>query len=372
MWRTASYLGLLTAAGLGGLVALPHTANAVGRPEVRQTSEVVLEARASRPYRQRRSRSRRERSKASVEPPSAAAEARPSEIALPKRNPRRPGVATAKTATKDDSAKSQSQKNASPPEATPPPPPVTTWAFDEILAGRERCLVDLARITVDIDLAPPMRTGQCGTASPVMLRALGSGPNRVTVHPPAMINCAMVQAVHDWLEKTVQPAARQILGEDIVRLESVAGYQCRNRARTTRLSEHAIANAIDILGFVTRSGQTISVLDDWGPTTRDAPQPVAAKLPSHDRTAENEPPLPRPNPIRTAKLVSSGSRAARQPDRTPAARPPVIPGEQFLKRVHERSCDNFKTVLGPDANEDHRNHFHLDLAERKRGAHYCR
>jgi hypothetical protein len=181
----------------------------------------------------------------------------------------------------------------------------------------------------------------------------------------------MVQALYDWLEKTVQPAAREILGEDIIRLESVAGYQCRNRAHTTRLSEHAIANAIDILGFVTRSGHTITVLDSWGPTTRDAPEPAPNEPPART-PAPGEPPLPRPNPVRTAKLVPVMSRVASKPIRAAVTHSISIPAEQFLKRVHERSCDNFKTVLGPDANEDHRNHFHLDLAERKRGAHYCR
>jgi len=47
------------------------------------------------------------------------------------------------------------------------------------------------------------------------------------------------------------------------------------------------------------------------------------------------------------------------------------PQAKFLRAAHERACRIFGTVLGPDANEAHRNHFHVDLAPRKHG-NYCR
>jgi hypothetical protein len=254
------------------------------------------------------------------------------------------------------------------------PPPPAIWTPAEVLAARERCLVSLSRIEVELDVAPPMRAGQCGTASPVLLKGLGGTGRGVSVHPPALVNCEMVGAIHGWVNRTVQPTARQLLGEEVVRLESVAGYQCRNRAGTSRLSEHALANAIDILGFVTESGHKISVLDDWGPTHRDAAPPASAPpAAASDKAAPaspGTPPLPRPNPIRVPKLTPVTARPVPKADRP--ATPVTTVAEQFLKRVHERSCEDFKTVLGPEANEDHRNHFHLDLAERKRGAHYCR
>lgn len=42
----------------------------------------------------------------------------------------------------------------------------------------------------------------------------------------------------------------------------------------------------------------------------------------------------------------------------------------FLKKAHERACKLFGTTLGPEANNAHRNHFHVDLAPRKR-SNYC-
>jgi hypothetical protein len=43
----------------------------------------------------------------------------------------------------------------------------------------------------------------------------------------------------------------------------------------------------------------------------------------------------------------------------------------FLRKAWSRACNIFGTVLGPEANEAHRNHFHVDLAPRKHG-NYCR
>lgn len=43
---------------------------------------------------------------------------------------------------------------------------------------------------------------------------------------------------------------------------------------------------------------------------------------------------------------------------------------RFLRAAHVSACRRFGTVLGPEANDAHRNHFHLDMAERKR-SNYC-
>ncbi len=43
---------------------------------------------------------------------------------------------------------------------------------------------------------------------------------------------------------------------------------------------------------------------------------------------------------------------------------------KFVKIVHDDACNIFGTVLGPEANEAHKNHFHLDMKARKRRA-FC-
>jgi hypothetical protein len=56
----------------------------------------------------------------------------------------------------------------------------------------------------------------------------------------------------------------------------------------------------------------------------------------------------------------------------PAKRSEPRPEQHFLKRIHQLACSQFATVLGPDANRDHRNHFHLDLVQRSSRSSYCR
>ena len=38
---------------------------------------------------------------------------------------------------------------------------------------------------------------------------------------------------------------------------------------------------------------------------------------------------------------------------------------KFLRAAHAAACRIFGTTLGPEANNAHRNHFHVDMAKRK-------
>jgi hypothetical protein len=104
------------------------------------------------------------------------------------------------------------------------------------------------------------------------------------------------------------------------------------------LSEHALANAIDIPEFVLVSGERITVLDNW---------------PKHPFT----PPLPLPNPVRVAAVGAS----------VPMISAISADKSKFLKQVHDDACQTFGTVLGPDTNEAHKNHFHFDMKQRRAG-----
>jgi hypothetical protein len=255
----------------------------------------------------------------------------------------------------------------------------------------------------------------------------------------------MVLSLHTWVEKTLQPAAREALGAPIARLRNASGYVCRARnghpLGTDKLSEHALANAIDIAGFTTADGRTIDVARNWGPTARDirrkeielAQARVAAATKERERLegqlkaereklAEAKASLPAPKDAaarrerqkmqgdlkqrekelrqreaelreaanaeeregqRLESLERGPARPAKQPKlrrvtdasgRIPVAsrseevqRPPEA---TFLRRLHEGACGTFGTVLGPEANDAHRDHFHFDLAQRRRNA-FC-
>ncbi len=125
------------------------------------------------------------------------------------------------------------------------------------------------------------------------------------------VRCELANKFAAWTEYAVKRAARQYLGSELVRIETMGSYSCRNIAGSNRRSEHSKANAIDVSAFVLADGRRISLTGNW----RDG-----------------------------------GA------------------GEQFLKVIHKSACRRFGTVLSPDYNADHYNHFHFDMS----GNGYCR
>lgn len=65
----------------------------------------------------------------------------------------------------------------------------------------------------------------------------------------------------------------------------------------------------------------------------------------------------------TSRKKAGQKNAALSPDAL--ATPPSGPRARFLREAHAAACRIFGTTLGPEANEAHRNHFHVDMAERK-------
>jgi hypothetical protein len=243
-----------------------------------------------------------------------------------------------------------------------------TWSADEVLAARARCVELLAPIIAEVTVSPAIRIGPCGTPAPVVVKKIGS----VEMRPPITANCNMVAALHTWLEDDVQPAARDFLGEEIAAVSGAAGYQCRNRSDIGRTSEHGFANAIDILEFATRSGRRVSVLNDWEATEReclgDKPTTSGERVQTQCKAGESLPAATQVPPLQGGDKLSSELAGPV----LPANRGEPSPEQRFLKHIHQQACTQFATVLGPDANLDHRNHFHLDLAQRSSRASYCR
>ena len=95
-------------------------------------------------------------------------------------------------------------------------------------------------------------------------------------------------------------------------------------------------------------------------------------------------PAPDPNPFDDHAAIAppaepeGGDRdavvdaAKAQPDEPPsvAAEPAPDSKSLFITYLHEDACRRFGTVLGPNANEAHKDHFHLDMKKRRRAS-YC-
>jgi peptidoglycan hydrolase-like protein with peptidoglycan-binding domain len=240
-------------------------------------------------------------------------------IPLPERNPARGGRPT-------------EQMPLAPGELATIP-----WTETEIAAAKAKCGEALSSLALNYEQLPPIKEGLCGAPAPILLKSLGHDPE-IALDPPATVTCTLAKALSAWLNESVQPQAKALFNSRVTTLH-VGSYTCRNRngGADASLSEHALANAIDIADFILASGERVAVVDSW---------------------PSDNPPLPAPNPGRVSTSMQRVSVRLDDPERA------------FLKSVHDDACGIFGTVLGPGADEAHKSHLHLDMKER-RGGSFC-
>lgn len=181
------------------------------------------------------------------------------------------------------------------------------------LAGdNAACFAAFDRARAGYERRPVVGTGPCRASQRVVLTGNGLVP---TMRPAnAAPGCAVTAAMALWTRDIVQPAAQKYFGQKVASLENLGSYNCRKIAGRQAQSEHSTANAIDISAFVLADGTRISLINDWKPG---------------DKRSE------------------------------------------FLHTIRDGSCDLFSTVLSPDHNAAHANHFHLDMAVRTGGWSTC-
>jgi hypothetical protein len=218
-------------------------------------------------------------------------------------------------------------------DATAPAEPAKTWSSSEVASARAACKALLKDVVLTFTEAEPFGgPGECGIAAPIKVTAIGARKS-VKVDPPAILNCALAAAAVRWMDKKIQVPALAELGETVVEIRNAASYACRrrNNKKDGKLSEHALGNALDVSSFTLSSGKIVSVLKGWRGQKNDSliEQVVSKVVPRE--TAES----------------------------------------RFLKHAHAGACEVFSTILGPEADQYHVDHFHLDLG---RGGRYlvCR
>jgi hypothetical protein len=252
--------------------------------------------------------------------------------------------------------------------------PTVPWTEAEIEAAKAKCKELLTGDPLDYEVLPPIKEGICGTPAPVLLRAVGTDP-KVTINPPATLSCPMADVLGEWLRDTVQPEAKKLFGSTVVKIQNATSYACRNRygGDATPLSEHALANALDVSEFVLANGERITILDDW-PKVVEAPPPPEAnpkRAPEDKESVTASKPAPDGNMVKAANkptVTPAKAESAAPPLPPPVAKEPEMDREaQFVTFLHEDACRRFGTVLGPDANAAHKNHFHLDMKKRRKG-----
>ena len=111
-------------------------------------------------------------------------------------------------------------------------------------------------------IVPPIQEpGGCGGDDLVRLESiiLQNGA-RVPLRPAAVVRCPLAKAIADWVRDDVA----LLVDVGMLREIDIAGsYECRDRNRVSgeKLSEHARANAIDVVGISLRSGGSLSFTD---------------------------------------------------------------------------------------------------------------
>ena len=158
--------------------------------------------------------------------------------------------------------------------------------------------------------AIPGKLGGCGVDAPVEVTEVAG----VKLSTTATMDCTTAKALRTWIEKGVKPAVGR-LGGGVSSLKVAASYSCRTRNNQPggKISEHGKGRAIDISAVTLNNGVSMSVLKGWN-------DPLQGKV---------------------------------------------------LRKMHRAACGPFGTVLGPEADRYHKDHFHFDTARYRSGS-YCR
>ncbi len=250
-----------------------------------------------------------------------------------------------------------------------PPAPAAAWTYEEIQTALRQCVQALAPITADVAPLPPIRSGDCGVAAPVLVSSIGR-MEKVSFDPPLVLDCTMVVGLNRWLTESVQPAAREAFSSPVSKIIG-SSYACRNIYNLTNgnLSQHAFANAVDLPMFVLADGRKFDVTHGWGSTQRDLIAVARAKKTAAGVTGsvgqhKDKSIKGSVSDVVKISAVPSGTTSANQ-SAASGVDPQAVAEGKFLRRAHAGGCKVLSTVMGPEANEVHRTHLHLDLQDRK-------
>ena len=186
-------------------------------------------------------------------------------------------------------------------------------APEESKAVTDACMQVLREAGVQVERAEDRDDGGfCIVQGAVRL----TGGSITPLAPGGLVmQCPMAVRYVIWDRQVLQPAAREVFGQSVARVDNMGTYACRRiygqEDVNARPSEHARANALDVAGVTLADGRKVSILADWN---GDGPAGVQ--------------------------------------------------GGTFLRRIREGACRVFSTVLSPEYNAAHRDHLHLDGAER--------
>lgn len=167
----------------------------------------------------------------------------------------------------------------------------------------------------------------------------------LTFSPPLKVHPAFIERLQRF-ERATDAVARQYYARPPIRIINAGSYVCRTVAhRPYRLSEHALGNAVDIVGF------------DFG-----APPDVP---PSPNTASSGASPPPEELRVTTTQLHEQLDKPLRvrvQPHWGAQGSGPEAIHRRFLRALTEQLQEEnvFRTMLGPSA-PGHLTHLHFGM-----------
>lgn len=182
----------------------------------------------------------------------------------------------------------------------------------------KKCEVELKKRKIKFTVLDKITDPKgCLAERPLKLSALSKG---IALSGEITARCEVVLALDNLISRVATPSAKLHLSKKLMEVKTSTSYQCRTRngAKGAKVSEHGFANGIDITGF------------------KFADDTVMPVSPKNDIASDDD--------LNAAK---------------------------FQAAIRAGACAYFTTVLGPETNAAHKDHFHFDLAYRRGGYRLC-
>ncbi len=183
---------------------------------------------------------------------------------------------------------------------------ITKWKLNNLKQNPDECLQILSEVyPKDINyksLRDYTPVEGCPLTNVIKIKNTGVKFNREFI-----LSCPLTVAWLMFEQQSLQPLAKEVFGKSVDKINHYGSFACRNINNSVvgKKSEHATASALDIAGLKLSDGRTVSVLKHW----------------DNENEAEKS---------------------------------------DFLFQFKDGACKFFGTVLGPEYNSLHANHFHID------------
>lgn len=190
-----------------------------------------------------------------------------------------------------------------------PPGPITQYKLRRLTPEACASLLSQANQKALIRTQPVADSaGACPLHNVVRVRDFGP----VSLNSSFLASCPLALSSALFVSQQARPLTKTWTGSELVRIEHLGSYACRNiyHRPDARRSEHATAEALDISAFRLANGERVTILHGW-------------------RSTKTQP---------------------------------------WLQVLLTASCGYYGNGLGPEYNAAHANHFHLGM----RGFGLCR